>query len=34
MAERAGDLEKVAQIRYGTMTQLQKDLEAKKKEAG
>jgi ATP-dependent Clp protease ATP-binding subunit ClpB len=32
MAERAGDLEKVAQIRYGTMTQLQRDLEAKKKE--
>jgi ATP-dependent Clp protease ATP-binding subunit ClpB len=32
MAERAGDLEKVAQIRYGTMTQLQKDLEAKKQE--
>jgi ATP-dependent Clp protease ATP-binding subunit ClpB len=32
MAERAGDLEKVAQIRYGTMTQLQKDLEGKKQE--
>jgi len=32
MAERAGDLEKVAQIRYGTMTQLQRNLEAKKKE--
>ncbi|MCF8088382.1 MAG: ATP-dependent chaperone ClpB [Desulfotignum sp.] len=32
VAERAGDLEKVAQIRYGTMTQLQKDLEVKKKE--
>jgi ATP-dependent Clp protease ATP-binding subunit ClpB len=32
MAERAGDLEKVAQIRYGTMTQLQRDLEAKKRE--
>jgi ATP-dependent Clp protease ATP-binding subunit ClpB len=32
MAERAGDLEKVAQIRYGTMTQLQRDLEAKKQE--
>ncbi len=29
MAERAGDLEKVAQIRYGTMTQLQKALETK-----
>ncbi|MBG0779165.1 MAG: AAA family ATPase, partial [Desulfotignum balticum] len=32
MAERAGDLEKVAQIRYGTMTQLQKTLETKKQE--
>jgi ATP-dependent Clp protease ATP-binding subunit ClpB len=32
VAERAGDLEKVAQIRYGTMAQLQKDLEAKKQE--
>ncbi|MCA1787973.1 MAG: AAA family ATPase, partial [Desulfobacteraceae bacterium] len=32
VAERAGDLEQVAQIRYGTMTQLQKDLEAKKQE--
>jgi ATP-dependent Clp protease ATP-binding subunit ClpB len=32
VAERSGDLEKVAQIRYGTMTQLQRDLEAKKKE--
>ena len=32
VAERAGDLEKVAQIRYGTMTQLQRDLEAKKKD--
>jgi len=32
VAERAGDLEKVAQLRYGTMTQLQKDLEAKKQE--
>jgi ATP-dependent Clp protease ATP-binding subunit ClpB len=32
MAERAGDLEKVAQIRYGTMTQLQKALETKKQE--
>ncbi len=32
VAERAGDLEKVAQIRYGTMTQLQRDLEARKKE--
>ena len=32
VAERSGDLEKVAQIRYGTMTQLQRDLEAKKLE--
>jgi ATP-dependent Clp protease ATP-binding subunit ClpB len=32
MAERAGDLEKVAQLRYGTMTQLQKNLETKKQE--
>ncbi|MFN2358244.1 MAG: ATP-dependent chaperone ClpB [Desulfotignum sp.] len=32
VAERAGDLEQVAQIRYGTMTQLQKDLEVKKQE--
>ncbi len=32
VAERAGDLEKVAQIRYGTMAQLQKDLESKKQE--
>ena len=32
VAERAGDLEKVAQIRYGTMAQLQKNLEAKKQE--
>jgi ATP-dependent Clp protease ATP-binding subunit ClpB len=32
VAERSGDLEKVAQIRYGTMTQLQRDLEAKKQE--
>ncbi|HSL60741.1 MAG TPA: ATP-dependent chaperone ClpB [Desulfotignum sp.] len=32
VAERSGDLEKVAQIRYGTMTQLQRDLEVKKKE--
>jgi len=30
MAERNGDLEKVAKIRYGTMEQLQKDLEIKK----
>ena len=30
MAERNGDLEKVAKIRYGTMEQLQKDLETKK----
>jgi len=30
VAERNGDLEKVAQIRYGTIEQLQKDLEAKK----
>ncbi len=34
VAERAGDLEKVAQIRYGTMIQLQRDLEDKKKELG
>jgi len=32
VAERAGDLEKVAQLRYGTMAQLQKDLEVKKQE--
>ncbi|MDT8378781.1 MAG: ATP-dependent chaperone ClpB [Desulfotignum sp.] len=32
VAERSGDLEKVAQIRYGTMTQLQRDLEVKKQE--
>ncbi|MBT6339410.1 MAG: ATP-dependent chaperone ClpB, partial [Desulfobacula sp.] len=30
VAERNGDLEKVAQIRYGTIQQLQRDLEAKK----
>ncbi len=30
VAERNGDLEKVAQIRYGTIEQLQKDLEAGK----
>ena len=29
-AERIGDLEKVAQIRYGTLEQLQRDLEEKK----
>ncbi len=32
MAERAGDLEKVAQIRYGTIEELQKKLTDKKKE--
>ena len=32
VAERNGDLEKVAQIRYGTIEQLQRDLEAKKQE--
>lgn len=32
VAERNGDLEKVAQIRYGTLAALQKDLEAKKKQ--
>jgi len=31
-AERNGDLEKVAQIRYGTLEELQKDLKAKKQE--
>ena len=30
VAERAGDLEKVAQIRYGTIAQLNRDLEEKK----
>ncbi len=30
VAERNGDLEKVAKIRYGTIAQLQKDLETKK----
>jgi ATP-dependent Clp protease ATP-binding subunit ClpB len=30
MAERNGDLERVAQIRYGTIEQLQKDLETRK----
>ncbi|MBC2705022.1 ATP-dependent chaperone ClpB [Desulfobacula sp.] len=30
VAERNGDLERVAQIRYGTIEQLQKDLEVKK----
>ena len=30
MAERNGDLEKVAQIRYGTIEQLQKDIKTKK----
>ena len=30
MAERTGNLEKVAQIRYGTIAQLQRDLDAKK----
>ena len=32
LAERNGDLEQVAQIRYGIIEQLQKDLEEKKKE--
>ncbi len=32
MAERQGNLEKVAQIRYGTIQQLQQDLDARKKE--
>lgn len=32
VAERNGDLEKVAKIRYGTIEQLQRDLEGKKKE--
>jgi len=31
MAERNGDLERVAQIRYGTIEQLQKDLEPEKR---
>ncbi len=32
MAERSGDLEKVAQIRYGTIEELKKRIEAKKQE--
>ncbi|MBT3177400.1 MAG: ATP-dependent chaperone ClpB [Desulfobacula sp.] len=32
VAERNGDLERVAQIRYGTIEQLQRDLETKKQE--
>jgi ATP-dependent Clp protease ATP-binding subunit ClpB len=32
VAERNGDLEQVAKIRYGTIEQLQRDLEAKKQE--
>ncbi len=34
LAERNGDLAKVAQIRYGTITGLQRDLEAKKQALG